>query len=156
MARLSSPRSRSLHYLTRPRVGLGSSLALAYLTLSLPSTTLTDTGSIQTIQVNMSDQPVAETTPLLDPEVRSPGGSNGLANRAWAFRIATTASLIAGVLTLILLAVCMGLLSRSPPTYSTPYEIYYTFAPIAGFVGAATPSLRCRTEISLWLIPRHC
>ena len=95
----------------------------------------------------MSNQSATEATPLLDPEVPGPGVSNGLANRALAFRIATTASLVTGVLTLIFLTVCMLLLSGAPPTYYPPYEIYYTFAPVAGFVSAAAPSLTAMRSV---------
>ncbi len=96
----------------------------------------------------MSGQSATETTPLLEAEVPSPGGAgNGLAKRAVAFRIATTVSLVTGVLTLIFVVVSMALLAGAPPTYNTPYQIYYTFAPVAGFVSAAAPSFPRRNEV---------
>ena len=82
----------------------------------------------------MSNRSATENTPLLEPEVASPGVGNRLANRAVAFRIVTTASLVAGVLTLIFLVVCVGLLSRAPQMYYPPYPMYYNFAPAAGSV----------------------
>jgi hypothetical protein len=87
----------------------------------------------------MSNRSATEATPLLDPEVSEPGASSspGVANRARAFRLATTASLVTGILTLILLAVCMVLMTGAPRNYNPPYEIYYTFAPVAGSVSAA-------------------
>lgn len=91
----------------------------------------------------MSDQSNSETTPLLASEPASPRvGGPGLAGRQAAFRIATTASLVTGVLTLIFLVACMVLFSGAPPTYSPPYEVYYTFAPVAAFVSDGGPPSR--------------
>lgn len=95
----------------------------------------------------MSHQPATESTPLLDAEAPTPGVSNGPGNRALAFRIATAASLVTGVLTLIFLATCMILLSGAPPTYYPPYQIYYTFASVAGFVSSAAPCPRCKRAL---------
>jgi hypothetical protein len=42
--------------------------------------------------------------------------------------------------------VCMILFTGAPSNYNPPYEIYYTFAPIAGFVSTARrPPLNCRS-----------
>ena len=89
----------------------------------------------------MSNPSATEATPLLDREVPSAGVKSGFASRALVFRITTAVALVAGILTLIFLVVCMILFSGAPPTYYPPYNIYYSFAPVAGFVSAAAPPL---------------
>ena len=82
----------------------------------------------------MSNPRAHESTPLLEREAPASRDGSGPASRAMAFRVATITSFVAGVLTLMLAAVCMVLVSRAPVEYTPPYQIYYTFAPVIGFV----------------------
>lgn len=90
----------------------------------------------------MSDQQntdgVNETAPLL-PSTRSEEDGQGGATSTddpWprAFIVATIASLVSGVLTLIFLVASMIVMSGRPENYYPVFDIYYYFAPTAGFV----------------------
>ncbi|KAB5566067.1 hypothetical protein GE09DRAFT_1283938 [Coniochaeta sp. 2T2.1] len=66
-----------------------------------------------------------------------------------AFFLATAASLVAGALTIVLLITTMIIMSNRPRDYYPPYEVYYSFAPIAGcsiiaLVHSGTTFLRLR------------
>jgi hypothetical protein len=81
----------------------------------------------------MADQQ-SERAPLLPQQAHetSPAAS-GDPRPIW---FATTTSVAAGLLTLIFLVASMVLMSSAPSQYYPPYELYYSFAPIAGFVSA--------------------
>ena len=51
-----------------------------------------------------------------------------------SFVLATMASLIAGAFTIVFLIVSMIVMSNRPSDYRPPWELYYHFAPTAGWV----------------------
>jgi len=57
-----------------------------------------------------------------------------------SFVLATMASLIAGTLTIFLLVVSAIVMGKRPKDYRPPWEVYYHFAPTAGWVRASPRS----------------
>ncbi|KAB5542784.1 hypothetical protein GE09DRAFT_226265 [Coniochaeta sp. 2T2.1] len=104
------------------------------------------TQGILRIAVIMSDSR-AETAPLLGM-ARHHDTPPDSSRRA--FFLATVASLVAGALTIVLLIITMIIMSNRPRDYYPPYEVYYSFAPIAGcsiiaLVHSGTTLIRLRS-----------
>lgn len=89
----------------------------------------------------------SETAPLLPHNVYN--DELATPNNSRLMRLATVMSLVTGLLTLAFLVASMGIMSRAPSQYYPPYELYYSFAPIAGFVSTSDWVLRSDTGIDI-------
>ena len=98
---------------------------------------------------------ITETAPLL-PHIRSEeDGQTGVPSAeddAWprAFILATILSIVLGVLTLIFLVASMIVMSGHPDNYYPVFDIYYYFAPTAGFVSFLPPIAHFAPLPSCW------
>lgn len=99
-------------------------------------------------RITMSDQhassSVDETAPLLPSAHTAEGGQDATtpAKDAWqrAFNLTTITAIVSGVLTLIFLVASIIVMSGRPYNYYPSFDLYYYFAPTAGFVRVLPPS----------------
>lgn len=80
---------------------------------------------------------VNETSPLLhNPDREEAQIGPAPVKDAWqrVFILATITSVASGVLTIVFLIASSIVLTGQPDDYHPPFDLYYYFAPIAGFV----------------------